>query len=112
VSDTGIGIPPAEIENIFEAFRQGSNRNLFGKAGVGLGLYIVQRLVQRLGGEITVDSRLDQGSTFTARLPRLLHHGDAVEAEEPASDKKADRWPQGPEEIELDPRPSSLAPRP
>jgi signal transduction histidine kinase len=82
VSDTGIGIPSAEIDGIFEAFRQGSNRHLFGKAGVGLGLYIVQRLVQRLGGEIAVDSRLDHGSTFTARIPRLLHRGDAVAADE------------------------------
>ncbi len=81
VADTGIGIPPAEIETIFEAFRQGSNRNLFGKAGVGLGLYIVQRLVQRLGGEIAVESQLDEGSTFTARIPRLLHRGDAVAAD-------------------------------
>jgi signal transduction histidine kinase len=85
VTDTGIGIPPAEIENIFEAFRQGSNRNLFGKAGVGLGLYIVQRLVQRLGGEIAVVSRLEEGSVFTARVPRLLHGGDAVAAAEGSS---------------------------
>jgi signal transduction histidine kinase len=80
VTDTGIGIPAAEIDGIFEPFRQGSNRYPFTKAGVGLGLYIVQRLVQRLGGEVLAESALARGSTFTARIPRLLHRGDAVAA--------------------------------
>ena len=55
VADTGIGIAPAEIETMFEAFRQGSNRDVTARArgGVGLGLYIVQRLASRLGGEVS-----------------------------------------------------------
>jgi len=78
VSDTGIGIASSELSTIFEAFRQGGNGELGG--GVGLGLYIVQRLVSRLGGEVTVESQLGMGSTFIVRLPRLLHRGDAVAA--------------------------------
>ena len=87
VTDSGIGIAPTELRAIFEAFRQGGNRGELTKNGVGLGLYIVQRLVARLGGEIAVESQLGMGSTFTVRLPRLLHRGDAVAAGEPVS-----RW--------------------
>ena len=85
VSDTGVGIEPGEIEAIFEAFRQGGNRGDLATAGVGLGLYIVQRLASRLGGEVRVDSTLGLGSTFTVCIPRLLHRGDAVAAGEPVS---------------------------
>jgi signal transduction histidine kinase len=81
VSDTGIGIAADEIDAIFEAFRQGANRG--GRAGVGLGLYIVQRLTDRLGGEVHVESTAGMGSTFSVRVPRLLHRGDAVMAGEP-----------------------------
>ena len=81
VADTGIGVGPGETSTlIFEAFRQGANRDEAAMGGVGLGLYIVQRLVARLGGEIEVESQAGAGSTFTVRLPRLLHRGDAVAA--------------------------------
>lgn len=82
VSDTGIGIEPAELAAIFEAFRQGSNRADLTASGVGLGLYIVQRLTARLGGTVTVHSTPGLGSEFTVRIPRLLHGGDAVVASE------------------------------
>ena len=80
VADSGIGVAPTEINAIFEAFRQGSNRRHAVQNGVGLGLYIVQRLVGRLDGDVSVESQLDMGSTFRVRLPRLLHRGDAVVA--------------------------------
>lgn len=83
VSDTGIGIPPDELDAIFEAFRQGANRGDLARNGVGLGLYIVQRLAGRLGGEVRVESTPGRGSTFIVRIPRLLHRGDAVAAGEP-----------------------------
>jgi anti-sigma regulatory factor (Ser/Thr protein kinase) len=83
VSDTGVGIEPGEIEAIFEAFRQGGNRGERATAGVGLGLYIVQRLTSRLGGEVEVRAAPGRGSTFTVRVPRLLHRGDAVAVSTP-----------------------------
>ena len=69
VTDTGIGIPKDQIENIFESFTQGSqgiNRR-FG--GTGLGLSISQRFVQGMGGKIGVESQRGKGSTFWFELP-------------------------------------------
>jgi signal transduction histidine kinase len=69
VSDTGIGIPPHAHSLIFEAFRQldGSSRRVYG--GSGLGLAIVRNLTTMMEGNITVDSALGRGSTFTVTLP-------------------------------------------
>ena len=69
ISDTGIGIPPEELENIFEEFRQvdGSGTRKYG--GVGLGLTICKRILKLLGGDIWVKSELGKGSTFKVLLP-------------------------------------------
>ncbi len=63
VKDTGIGIAPDQIENIFLAFHQVRDMRVYTE-GTGLGLAISQRLVRIMGGEIHVESTLDQGSTF------------------------------------------------
>lgn len=66
VTDTGSGIPPPYLERIFERFAQVPGQT---KGGAGLGLPISQTIVHSHGGEITVQSRLGEGSSFTFDLP-------------------------------------------
>lgn len=68
VKDTGIGIDKDSIPRIFEPFERMYNTTHGGIYGAGLGLTITKNLVDHLGGEITCDSELDKGSTFTVAL--------------------------------------------
>jgi signal transduction histidine kinase/CheY-like chemotaxis protein len=68
VSDTGSGIPEADLPVIFEPFQRGSGEQSKLAPGLGLGLTITRLLTQTLGGEITVESGLGEGTTFKVRL--------------------------------------------
>jgi signal transduction histidine kinase len=70
VQDTGIGIPADQVEYIFEPFAQVDPRLTRSEGGVGLGLAISRDLARGMGGDLSVTSRLGEGSTFTLRLPR------------------------------------------
>jgi len=65
VRDTGIGIPADKIARLFKAFSQVDSSTTRKYGGTGLGLVICDKLVQLMGGNISVDSKIDQGTTFT-----------------------------------------------
>ncbi|MDA0334221.1 MAG: HAMP domain-containing sensor histidine kinase [bacterium] len=68
VADTGIGIPPEDLPHVFEEFRRVNGAGN-AQEGSGLGLSIARRSVELIGGTITAESVVGQGSTFTVRLP-------------------------------------------
>ncbi len=71
VHDRGIGIPSDEMKFLFERFTRASNAKRSKIKGTGLGLYLAKTLVERHGGNIQVQSKLGEGSTFTVVLPRM-----------------------------------------
>lgn len=81
VSDTGIGIAPEALSIIFDPFRQVERALTRQHGGVGLGLYVVRRMLEILGGTIAVESQLGKGSTFRVWLPlRVAAESTAVRA--------------------------------
>jgi two-component system sensor histidine kinase SenX3 len=73
VSDTGIGIPAAELERIFERFYRVDYARSRANGGTGLGLAIVKHIAAIHGGDVSVWSQVGQGSTFTIKIPAHLH---------------------------------------
>jgi signal transduction histidine kinase len=70
VMDTGSGIPPEIQAVMFERFRQGESAMTRHYDGVGLGLYIVKRMLELLEGTVTVESAVGKGSTFSVWIPQ------------------------------------------
>jgi signal transduction histidine kinase len=70
VRDTGIGIAPDDLPRVFEEFYRAENAQTICPVGTGVGLPIVERIVQNLGGKIAVQSELGLGARFTFVLPR------------------------------------------
>jgi signal transduction histidine kinase len=77
ISDTGIGIAAEHLEYIFEPFWQADTSQRAQRGSAGLGLSVVRRLVQLLGGTVRVESEVGRGSRFTVRLPQRADR-DAV----------------------------------
>lgn len=69
ISDTGSGIAPEHLCNLFERFEQGGRNVSSVYGGSGLGLWITKQLCQKMGGDITVYTQLDKGTTFVLYIP-------------------------------------------
>ena len=69
VTDSGIGIPEAELERVFERFYRVDNRLTHSTSGAGLGLYICKIIIEGHGGHIWAKSRLQEGSILSFSLP-------------------------------------------
>lgn len=84
VIDTGVGISPKELENIFDSFRQEDSSLSRNHEGLGVGLSIFRKIVELMGGEIAVDSTLGKGSTFSFNTPFAIASAEAIQKTEEA----------------------------
>ena len=87
IRDTGIGLKPSQIDQIFESFSQGDGSTTRKYGGTGLGLTISRQLVDLMGGQITVESVSGQGSTFAFELDlKKQQQPQATSATRPVND--------------------------
>ncbi len=84
VTDTGVGIPPADLPLIFDRFRQIDSTRTRSHGGVGLGLHIVKTFTELLNGQILVASKPGRGSSFTITLPCA---GEQIDAANVSADR-------------------------
>jgi len=71
VRDTGIGIPADQLEEVFKAFVQSDSLRTAEKEGTGIGLTIVKRLTELMGGSLVVESEVGEGTVFHLRFPKV-----------------------------------------
>ena len=93
VTDSGLGIAQSDQARIFEPFTQVELSDRDARGGSGLGLSIVRRLMDAMGGSIQVESTPGKGSTFTARWPSLPLAGKSVARDVPSSGQLNDLAP-------------------
>lgn len=89
VADNGIGIPEDKLETIFESFSQGSIEINRKYGGTGLGLAIVKKLIDLLGGEIYLNSKVGLGSTFSFELPFEVSQASLIPEEKKDFDENS-----------------------
>ena len=91
VVDSGIGIPASKLESIFNSFTQADTSVTRQFGGTGLGLTISKKLVHLMNGIISVDSQIDQGSTFSFTAEFGVHNRSGVEEETETASKEQTR---------------------
>jgi signal transduction histidine kinase len=72
VSDSGIGMTPEQLQKLFQAFTQAESSTAKKYGGTGLGLALCRQFCRMMGGDITVESELGKGTTFTADVPAMV----------------------------------------
>lgn len=101
IKDTGIGIPENKLDSIFDSFTQAHEDTSRQFGGTGLGLTITKKLVDLMGGNITVDSVSGQGSVFIVYLRFSLDHNEPVVESEIAPDHESELAPSNLDTIQI-----------
>lgn len=100
IADTGIGIPPEDIDHLFQKFYRVDNSQTRERNGTGLGLYLTRKIIENFHGQTWVTSKLGEGSTFFVSLPRLANdkatqmmrlEEQTVRGNQPLKDSKSNR---------------------
>ena len=71
VTDTGVGMDPEKVEILFDRFSKASTKGTAGEKGTGLGMSITRDLVEAHRGKITVDSKIDEGTSISVIFPEV-----------------------------------------